>query len=297
MRSVIQTRGLTKHYGRRPALVDLDLDVPPNVVFGYLGPNGAGKTTTIRILAGLLRPTRGTAELFGADTVRERELTQRHIGYLPGEYVAYPNLTAAQYLSYLARLRGGVDRDVMHGLAERLGLDLTARIGAMSHGTKQKVGLVQAFMHRPDLLILDEPTNGLDPLMQREFQALVREARDAGRTVFLSSHLLYEVEAVADVVAILRAGRLVVVQPVDKLKAQALRRMELTFDQPVPVDLLRGVAGVRDLAVDGFTAHLTVEGSTADLLAAAAPHRVSNVVTHEPDLEQIFMAYYGADGG
>jgi ABC-2 type transport system ATP-binding protein len=297
MRSVIRTRGLTKHYGRRPALVDLDLDVPPNVVFGYLGPNGAGKTTTIRILAGLLRPSRGSAELFGVDTVRERELAQRHIGYLPGGYVAYPNLTAAQYLAYLARLRGGVRRDVMHGLAERLDLDLTGRIGAMSHGTRQKVGLVQAFMHQPDLLILDEPTNGLDPLMQREFQALVREARDAGRTVFLSSHLLYEVEAVADVVAILRAGRLVVVQPVDKLKAQALRRIELTFDQPVPADLLRGVAGVRDLAVDGSTAHLTVEGSTADLLATAAPHRVSNVVTHEPDLEQIFMAYYGSDGG
>ena len=230
MRSVIQTRGLTKRYGRRAALIDLDLDVPPNVVFGYLGPNGAGKTTTIRLLAGLLRPSRGYAEVFGLDTIRERELAQRHIGYLPGEYVAYPNLTAAQYLAYLARLRGGVDARVIHNLAQRLDLDLKGRIGAMSHGTRQKVGLVQAFMHRPDLLILDEPTNGLDPLMQREFQALIREARDAGRTVFLSSHLLYEVEAVADIVAILRAGHLVVVQPVDKLKAQALRRIELTFD-------------------------------------------------------------------
>lgn len=210
--------------------------------------------------------------------------------------MAYPNLTAGQYLTYLARLRGGVDTGVVHSLAERLGLDLNDRIGAMSHGTRQKAGLVQAFMHRPDLLILDEPTNGLDPLMQREFQALVRETREAGRTVFLSSHMLSEVEAVADMVAILHAGRLVVVQSVDKLKAQALRRIELTFDTPAPTDALRGVAGVRECTVSGATAHLVVEGSTAELLAVAAPHRGSTIVTHEPDLEQIFMAYYGADG-
>ena len=292
MHNTIQTWGLTKSYHGRPALRGLDLEVPANVVFGYLGPNGAGKTTTIRLLAGLLRPTAGRAEIFGCDAVRAREEAQRHIGYLPGEFVAYPDLSGDEYLRYLGHLRGGVDWSVVDGLAKRLDLDLTARTGTLSHGNKQKVGIVQAFMHNPDVLILDEPTSGLDPLVQREFLGLVREARDAGRTVFLSSHILYEVEAVADVVAILRRGELVVVETVEKLKAQAVRRMDLTFAGLPPMAELVAADGVREVHATGPTAHVVVEGSTAGLLRVAAPHGVVQLVTHEPDLEEIFMTYY-----
>jgi ABC-2 type transport system ATP-binding protein len=290
--NVIETRGLTKSYHRRPALRGIDLLVPPGVVCGYLGPNGAGKTTTIRILVGLIRPTAGRAEMFGMDVVRRREEVQRRIGYLPGEFVGYPDLSGDRYLRYLGRLRGGVDGKLVRRLVERLDVDLTTRIGALSHGNRQKIGIVQAFMHRPDLLVLDEPTAGLDPLAQREFLELVREARDDGRTVFLSSHVLSEVEAVADRVAILRGGTLLVVGSVDKLKAQALRRMELTFEDAPPLALLRTVPGVRQVVADRSTVHLVVEGSPADLLQAAAPHRIARVVTHEPDLEEIFVTYY-----
>jgi ABC-2 type transport system ATP-binding protein len=292
MDRVIRSWGLAKSYGHHPALRGIDLEVPQNVVFGYLGPNGAGKTTTIRLLAGLLRPTAGRAEVLGMDTVRDRDRMQQRIGYLPGEFVAYPDLTGEQYLRYLANLRGGVDWQVTQGIVKRLDLDLTRRIGTLSHGNRQKVGIVQAFMHQPDLLILDEPTSGLDPLIQREFLAMLRDARDRGRTVFLSSHVLSEVEAVADVVAILRLGRLVVTEPVDRLKATALRRIDLTFDGPPPTEQLRGLSGVRDVQVLGSTTHVVVRGSTAELIQTAAPHRVVNIVTHEADLEEIFLAYY-----
>jgi ABC-2 type transport system ATP-binding protein len=296
MTAVISTRALTKRYGKTLALDALDLEVPAGTVFGYLGPNGAGKTTTIRLLAGLLRPTSGSAQVLGFDAVGERDRIHQRIGYLPGGFVSYPDLTAEQYLRYLGRLRGHVAWSTVELLAKRFDLDLTRKTGALSHGNRQKVGLIQAFMHHPDLLILDEPTTGLDPLMQREFLALVREARDAGRTVFLSSHIMDEVEAVADVVAILREGRLVVVASVDTLKAKALRRMDLTFAAPPPADLLQGVAGVREVHLVGTTAHLVVEGSTAGLIAAAAPHQVTNIVTHEADLEEIFLTYYGDAG-
>jgi ABC-2 type transport system ATP-binding protein len=292
MDPVIRTYGLTKSYGRRQALLGVDLEVPGGVVFGYLGPNGAGKTTTIRLLAGFIRPTAGRAEVCGFDTVRDRERAQSRIGYLPGDFVAYGDLTGEQYLRYLGNLRGGVRWSTVENIAKRLDLDLAVRVGTLSHGNRQKVGIVQAFMHNPQVLILDEPTSGLDPLVQREFLGLVREARDCGRTVFLSSHILYEVEAVADMVGILRRGQLIVVESVDKLKSRALHRIDLTFDGAPPAAQLAGAAGVRDVGVSGATAHLVVEGSTADLLAVAAPHRVVQVVTHEPDLEEIFMAYY-----
>jgi ABC-2 type transport system ATP-binding protein len=294
MDAAIRAVGLTKHYGHTVGLEELTLEVPRQVVFGYLGPNGAGKTTTIRLLAGLMRPTRGRAEVLGMDTVADADAMQARIGYLPGDFVAYPDLTGEQYLRHLAGLRGGVDWSSVDLLAKRLELELSRKIGALSHGNRQKVGLLQAFMHDPDLLILDEPTAGLDPLMQREFLALVREARDAGKTVFLSSHIMSEVEAVADTVAILRHGRLVVVESVEALKRRALRQVDLTFAGLPPTQELAACTGVRDVAAIGHTAHVSVEGSTAALIAAAAPHQVTNVVTHEADLEEIFLAYYSA---
>ncbi|MFQ6328616.1 ABC transporter ATP-binding protein [Nocardia sp. CWNU-33] len=293
---MIEFDGLTKYYGRQPALVDVTLKVPAGVVFGYLGPNGAGKTTTIRILVGLMRPTRGTARVRGADTVREREVAQRHIGYLPGQFVAYPDLTAEQYLRYLAALRGGVDPAVRDAMIERLDLDPSQRIGAMSHGNRQKVGIVQAFMFEPDLLVLDEPTTGLDPLVQREFLGMVRQARAAGRTVFLSSHVLSEVQAVADTVGMLREGQLITVRSVAELTKQAFHRIDLTFaGEPPDSDVLRGIAGVRRAERNAVAVHVELEGSTADLVKAVAPYDVVDIVSHEPDLEEVFLTYYGQE--
>ena len=297
MGPVIRTQDLTKHYGATVGLESMDLDVPSGVVFGCLGPNGAGKTTAIRLLVGLLRPTRGVAEVLGMDLSRQREEVQRRIGYLPGDFKAYPDLTGRQYLHYLGNLRGGVDHEAVSLLTERLRLDLSRRIGALSHGNRQKVGIVQAFMNDPELLILDEPTSGLDPLMQREFLGMVREARTAGRTVLLSSHILTEVEAVADLVGILRDGRLVGVDTMGRLRARARRRIDLTFAGEPPATALAAVAGVREVDVDGATAQLVVEGSTADLIAALASYRVDDVVSHEADLEEIFLSYYASKEG
>jgi ABC-2 type transport system ATP-binding protein len=234
--------------------------------------------------------------VLGHDVVREREAAQAQIGYLPGDFVGYPDLTGVQFLAYLSNLRGGIDSAVVENLAKRLDLDLHVRIGALSHGNRQKVGIIQAFMHEPELLVLDEPTAGLDPLVQREFLQMVREVRDSGRTVFLSSHVLSEVEAVADVVAILRDGQLVVTDTIERLEHQAVRRIDLVFGGPPPLAELSDVPGVRDVQVTGRTVHLAVEGSTARLFSVSAPHEVENVVTHEPDLEDVFLGWYDKKG-
>ncbi|WP_350275807.1 ABC transporter ATP-binding protein [Kribbella sp. HUAS MG21] len=208
MDQVIRTRNLTKRFGRRTALDRLSLDVPRGVVFGYVGPDGAGKTTTVRLLAGLARPSAGSAMVFGFDAADRYEAVQRRIGYLPGDFAAYPDLTGAQYLDYFAHLYGGVERSRGELLAQRFRLDLRVRIGTLSRGNRQQLGIVQAFLHDPELLILDEPVTGLDDPARDEFRQLLRETRDAGRTVFLTSHSPSEVEAVADTIAFLRAGRL-----------------------------------------------------------------------------------------
>ena len=289
----IATDGVSKAFGRHWALDGVKLTVEPGEVFGYLGPNGSGKTTTIRLIVGLARPTGGSVHVFGLDVARHRDEVQGRIGYLPGDFTAYPDLTGAEYLRFLARLRGDVDPRLIIGLTDRLDLDLSRRIGTLSHGNRQKVGIVQAMMHRPELLVLDEPTAGLDPIVQREFLDLIKEARDEGRTVLLSSHVLSEVEQVADRVAMIRDGRLLVVESVPDLKAWAVRRVDLTFeDQAPPRADLAATAGVRDVTVSGRTAHLTLEGSAADLLAKIGPLRVERIVTHEPDLEEIFLSRY-----
>jgi ABC-2 type transport system ATP-binding protein len=292
MKPAIETRALAKRFGRHHALNGIDLSIAPGQVFGYLGPNGAGKTTTIRLLAGLSRPTAGFARVLGMDVVRERDLVQARLGYLPGNFVGYRDLTGQQYLRFLAHLRGGLDWNVVESVAKRLDLDLGRRLGVLSHGNRQKVGIIQALMHEPELVILDEPTTGLDPIIQREFLGMLRDFRDAGGTVFLSSHILSEVEAIADHVGIIRAGTLVVVESVEVLKRRALRRMDLTFAGEPPRAVLSAIAGVREVTVTGSTARLAVEGSTAELLAAAAPHGIDQIVTHEPDLEEIFLSYY-----
>jgi ABC-2 type transport system ATP-binding protein len=284
--------GITKHYGDTIAVDGVSFAVPRGVVFGYLGPNGAGKTTTIRILLGLLAPSGGRARLLGYDSWREREKAHRSIGYLPGDFTAYPELTSGDYLRYLGGLRGGVEWSHVTDLAERLDLRLDVRFGALSHGNRQKAGIVQAFMHRPALLILDEPTTGLDPLIQQEFLSIVRETRAEGRTIFMSSHVLSEVEDCADIVGMLSAGRLLLEKRIAALKELTVHHMTLIFDRLPPREILERAAGVHDVVLDGSRVRLTVEGSTKELLAVAAPFGIESLTSVEPGLEAIFLGLY-----
>lgn len=235
--------------------------------------------------------------MLGFDTVRQRDLVQGHIGYLPGNFAGYDDHTGARFLGLIGALRGGVDQRHVDELADRLHVDLERRLGTLSHGNRQKIGIIQAFMNRPELLILDEPTNGLDPLVQREFLAMLREERDAGNTVLLSSHVLSEVAAVADTVAIIDNGTLLTVRSMSELDTESVRRVALRFDDQVPVVVLRNAPGVQDLHVSGLVAEVSVRGSLADLFKVAAPYGVVDVHTHESDLADVFLGYYAPEGG
>jgi ABC-2 type transport system ATP-binding protein len=293
--AAIETRGLGKRYSRHAALADLDLRVELGEVFGFIGPNGAGKTTTIRLLLDLIRPTAGRASVLGLDARRDGVQVRRQVGYLPGDLALYEDMTAAQQLAFLARLRGRPELDP-RPLAERLALDLHRPVKALSRGNKQKVGLVQAFMHDPELLILDEPTTGLDPLIQHEFAAMVGEARERGATVFLSSHVLGDVERLADRVGLLRAGRLVLVDDVGALKARVTRRLELHFAEPPPAGAFAGILGVQTVEQAGDRVALTINGPVDGVVKRAAEFETLTLTSHEPDLEDIFLQLYeGSD--
>ncbi len=292
----IKTEGLTKHYKDVKALVELDLEVEQGEVFGFLGPNGAGKTTTIRSLLHFIFPTSGGASVLGVDVATDAVTVRSRVAYMPSEYSMYPKLTGAENLAYLANLRGGVDERYVNELAERLEVDLTRKVSDLSTGNKQKVGLIQAFMNKNELVILDEPSTGLDPLMQQELQAMIREVREDGRTVFLSSHSLAEVERVADRVGILRHGHLVVVERVDALKRKAIRRIDLEFDEPVEATVFERANGVRSAEARGNSVVVSFEGSVNELLRIAIEHDVVNVNSREADLEQIFLEYYHGNG-
>jgi ABC-2 type transport system ATP-binding protein len=290
MTEVIRTRGLTKFYGHQCGIEDLDLRVAPGEVFGFLGPNGAGKTTTIRLLLGLIRPTRGGAEVLGLDLRRQGVEIRTRVGYLPGDLALYDRMRGHDLLEFLGRMRGDVPESAYRSLAERFELDLQPRVRELSKGNRQKLGVVQAFMHSPDLLILDEPTSGLDPLVQLEFQRLVRETVARGASVFLSSHVLTEVEQMADRAAIVNHGRLLVVDSVDALRTRAARRVELDFAVAPPADLM-AAPGVQSVEVRGPTAVCTVRGPITGLLKTAVDHGVIDVHTHDPDLEDAFLGY------
>jgi ABC-2 type transport system ATP-binding protein len=291
---IIDVAGLTKSYGAKRGIVDLSFTVTEGTVFGFLGPNGAGKTTTIRLLMALLFADRGTAHVAGLDCWREPVAVKRLVGYLPSEIGLDPNLTGAQILTYFGHLRGGVDAAYVARLVARLDLDTSRRFRQYSHGNKQKVGLIQAFMHRPRLLILDEPTNGLDPLNQQEFARMVAEVRAEGRTVLLSSHILGEVESMCDAVAIVRDGRLVRAGGVAEVKDIKRHEVEVTFAEAPPADAFRGLAGLERVEAlpDGRTLRLTLQGSIDALVKAAAQHALVNFVSREPSLEDIFLQYY-----
>jgi ABC-2 type transport system ATP-binding protein len=298
MTAAIETHKLTKWYSHHSrGIIDVDLLVEAGQIFGFLGPNGAGKSTTIRLLFDLIRPTSGSARVLGMDVHRDRLAIDRRASYVPGELSLYGDLTGRQLLTYLGNLQGSVDAAYREALIERLDLDPTRRIKSLSRGNKQKVGLVAAFMIRPDLLILDEPTAGLDPFIQLEFEHLCEEARSEGRTVFISSHQLPEVEHLCDRVGIIREGRLLAVESISALKERALRKLEIDFGGPVPTEAFANLPGVRDVTVDDGVLRCTVMGSLDSLVKAAARFEVRNLRSVETSLEEIFLAYYGAGDG
>lgn len=289
----IHTASLTKHYGDVKALVDLDLDIRPGEVFGFLGPNGAGKTTMIRTILDEIRPTSGNASILGMDTHLQSVEIRDHIGYVPGDLAMYPNLTGKDTLTYFANLRGGVDWDYVDSLTERLDADLTKKVGDLSSGNRQKVGLIQAFMNRPEVLIMDEPSSGLDPLVQREFQAMMREVASEGRTVFLSSHTLSEVQRVADRVGIIRHGKLIAVEGVADLRSKAIRTVNLFFDETVDGTVFEPLPGVRSVRVENHHVILSFDGQMETLLKVAiGQYGLLDITTHEANLEEIFLTYY-----
>ena len=288
----IVTSGLSKDYGSGHGLFELDLEVQEGEVFGFLGPNGAGKSTTMRLLLDLIRPTAGSARILGLDTVGDSLAIRRRIGFLPGDLALYPKMTGRVVLGYLAALRGGVDPRVRDSLVERFEADLDRPVHQLSTGNRQKLGLVQAFMHEPELLILDEPIAGLDPLVQQSFHTLLGEVAAQGRTVFLSSHTLSEVERVTQRLAILRRGRLVVVDSLENLRRVAVQRLEIEFGAPVAAEEFLPLPGVADVAVDGATVTVAFEGSADAVVKAAARHEVRAIRPRETDLEDIFLRYY-----
>jgi ABC-2 type transport system ATP-binding protein len=293
MTAIIRTEQLTKSYGSARGIIDVDLEVEPGEIFGFLGPNGAGKTTTIRTLLDLIRPTSGRALVFGIESSVDPVAIHRRVGYIPGEFALYDRLTGAQHLEYFANLRGGVDPRYQASLVERLELDAGRRFKEYSKGNKQKVGLVIALQHRPELLILDEPTAGLDPLVQQTFFTILSEAVEDGASVFLSSHILSEVEKACQRVAIIREGRLVKVDTVDALRDLAHHEVELRFAEEVPVAVFEALPGVSDVVVDDHALHLRVSGAITPIVQAAARYELLDFVSREPSLEDTFLAQYG----
>ncbi len=291
---VITTAGLTKRFGQLTAVDALDLAVPRGEVFGFLGPNGAGKTTTIRILLGFLHPTAGTASVLGGTGADPA--IRRRIGYLPADLHIDPRYSANDVVEFFGRLRGGYDAALVDELCERFQLDRRRPVGQLSTGNRRKVGVIQAFMHRPELLILDEPTSGLDPLLQQEFHALVRETVAAGATVFLSSHILPEVEALASRVAILRRGRLVTVATIEELRRRARQRIDIFTAGPPPRGYFEAVPGVREVTYHDGGVQVVCEGPVDALVKAAAGLTIERIHTPGQDLEELFLEYYqGAD--
>ncbi|MFH1689579.1 MAG: ABC transporter ATP-binding protein [Candidatus Eisenbacteria bacterium] len=292
----IETRGLTKRYGEHRGIIEVSLEVPEGEIFGFLGPNGAGKSTTIRLLLDLIRPTSGSASVLGLGSQTDSLEIRRRSGYVPGELALYDNQTGQQAIRWFAGLRGGIDTSYAFELAERFRADLDRPVGKLSTGNKHKVAIIIALMHRPELLILDEPSTGLDPLVQQEFQAVLRETRAEGRTVFLSSHTLSEVERVTDRVGIIREGRLVVVERLTDLKTKAVRHLEFEFDQPAQEGMFAGLEGVREARIEGRIANVAVSGAVDLVVRAAAALPIVNIRSIEADLDEIFLAYYRANG-
>jgi ABC-2 type transport system ATP-binding protein len=294
MSALIQVNSLTKTYGSHRGIHNMTFSIEEGEVFGFLGPNGAGKTTTIRLLMGLLHANAGTAHIAGLDVWRQSVQIKRLVGYLPGELSLDPNLTGGQILTYFGHLRGDIDQVYLKQLIARLDFDPCRKFRQYSSGNKRKIGIIQAFMHRPRLLILDEPTNGLDPLHQQEFNRMVKEVRDDGRTVFLSSHILTEVEQTSNRVAIIREGQLVHTGLIEELKNIKHHEITITFAHEIPIEMFKALDSVEhvETLANGHTLHLFVQGQADAVIKTAAQYSVLTVTSHEPSLEDVFMRYY-----
>jgi ABC-2 type transport system ATP-binding protein len=294
MTAMIEVERLTKSYGAKRGIAEVSFQVEEGEVFGFLGPNGAGKTTTIRLLMALLHPDAGSARIAGFDCWRQSLEVKRLTGYVPGEPALDPNLTGGQILEYFAHLRDGVDHAYLKQLIQRFELDTSRKFRQYSTGNKRKVVLIQAFMHRPRVLILDEPTSGLDPLNQQEFDRMVEEARDEGRTVFLSSHVLSEVEKTCSRVGIVRDGRLVRTGSIAEVKAIKRYQITITFGTAVPPEAFTGLDGVLEVEAleQGRTVRLAMQGPADAVIKAAAHYPVVSLTSYEPSLEDIFLRYY-----
>ena len=292
MNSVITAEGLTKSFGGTRGVDSLQFEVAKGEVFGFLGPNGAGKSTTIRLLLGLYRPTAGSTTVFGRDPMHDAPGILRQTGYLPGDLALHPRLTGRQHIDFVAHVRSIDDKTVQDELVERFNVILDRPTRTLSKGNRQKIGIVLAFMHRPELLILDEPTSGLDPLMQSEFQQLVRETVTDGRTVFLSSHELDEVQRIVDRVAIIKEGQLVVIDTVEGLRKAAPRTIEFRFATNIDPQLFAAIAGVRVLNANGGHIALSLHGPVAPVLRAAADLDPIDIIARPADLDELFLTYY-----
>ncbi len=292
MTNAIETHGLTKDYGSSHGIFDLEIAIAEGETFGYLGPNGAGKTTTIKVLMGLIHATTGSATIFGQDCERDAVALKRRIGYVPGELPQFGGWRGAEVVAYIAGLRGDITDAEVEAIAKRLDLDLGRKYREYSHGNKQKLALLLAFAPRPALLILDEPTTGLDPLHQQEFYGLVRDARARGATIFISSHVLSEVEHVCDRVGIVREGHLATVGTLDELTGIRAHHVRIEFADTPPVERLRALAGLEGLAIDGHRATGLFRGSFDQLLAVISGSRVTTLESREPTLEEVFLSYY-----
>ncbi|MGD0312606.1 MAG: ABC transporter ATP-binding protein [Acidimicrobiales bacterium] len=292
--AAIRTDGLTKRYDGVAALDHLDLEVARGEVIGFLGPNGAGKTTTIRLLLGLIQPTEGRGAIFGLDCQRQPVEAHRHLAFVAGEANLWPSLTGAETLHLLGRVQGRTDTAYRDELIDRFELDPTKKVRAYSKGNRQKVVLISALMVRPDLLVLDEPTSGLDPLMEQAFRHCIGEARERGQSVFLSSHIMSEVEALCDRVGILRQGALVEMGTLAQMRHLSALTVEATFDGPIPD--LSTVSGVSSVVIEGPVVRCQVRGSVEPLLKALAGSGVTRLVSREPSLEELFLAQYGGEG-
>lgn len=293
--TIIKTENLTKFYGKNKGIEDLSLEVLSGEIFGFLGPNGAGKSTTIKILLNFIKPTSGSASVFGFNPLTEIVKINREIGYLPGEVHMYEQLSGEAHLKFQAELRDNVKWNFVEELGKRLQANFKKPIKALSHGNKQKIALIGALMHRPKLLILDEPTTGLDPLIQQEFYKIIDEANDAGTTIFVSSHILPEVERICDRVAIIRDGKLVITEEIESLKKRAERPIEVYFKTRPKKEDFEKIAGVTQLIIEGNKVSCTIKGSYDTFIKTIAKYEVINVITQEPNLEKIFLGYYSGE--
>ncbi len=298
MSLAIETEKLTKSYGRKArGIEDVNLAVEEGEVFGFLGPNGAGKTTTVRTLLGFLKPTGGRGEVFGLDIGRESVKIRANVGNLPGEFALEDKMTGEGLLRFYARLRGVKDLGYAHELSERLGAELRRPMRRLSRGNKQKIGLIQAMFHRPPLLVLDEPTGGLDPLVQEEFLDIIEEVRDEGRTVFFSSHNLAEVERVCDRVGIIRGGKLVAVETTETLVDKSFRHVVLAFAEDVDPKPFEELSGVEDLRSEGPRISFTLYDDLDEMVKLASVHELVNMEYERPSLEEVFLTYYERENG